>query len=179
MLKKSYKVAFSGVVAALSAALMFLTGLIPFGTYAIPALAGMVLVAVVIELGYKFAFMVYVVVSVLSVFLAPDKEAAVLFILFLGFYPILKGIIEGKLRSKVLQYLIKLLLFNVCIIAAYFVGKFILLIPDESFVIFGVYLPYVFLAAGNVVFIIYDFAVSVIVMQYINRLRKKIFKGKT
>ena len=97
MIKKSYKVAFGGVVAALSLVLMFLTGIIPFGTYDFPSLAGMALVLIAIELGYRYAFMVYAVVALLSVFFVPDKEAAMFFVLILGYYPVLKGIIEGKI----------------------------------------------------------------------------------
>ena len=178
MLKRTYKIAFGGVIAALSAVLMFLTGIIPFGTYALPALAGMALVTVVIELGSRFAFAVYAVVSVLSALFVPDKEAAMFFIIFLGFYPILKGIIEGKIRARYAQYIIKLILFNACMVASYFIGKFLLSIPDESFVVFGIFLPYLFLALGNVFFILYDFCITVVVNQYFSRLRGKIFRGK-
>ena len=42
------KVAFCGIVAALSAVLMFLTGLVPVATLAIPAIAGCLLIPVVV-----------------------------------------------------------------------------------------------------------------------------------
>ena len=130
------------------------------------------------ELGYGAAFSVYAVVSILSALVAPDKEAAMFFIMFLGFYPIIKGILEGKIKSKPIRILLKFALFNVCMVAAYFVGKFLLGIPDDSFVIFGVFLPYVFLALGNVFFIVYDYCITVIIIQYLNRLRPKVFKKK-
>ena len=41
--KKSTQVALGGLAAALCTLLMFLTGMIPFATYALPAAAGIVL----------------------------------------------------------------------------------------------------------------------------------------
>ena len=120
-MKKTYALAFSSVIAALSLTLMFLTTFIPIGTYAIPCATGAFLAAVVIESGYVTATVCYVVVSVLSVLLVGDKEAVVYYIAFLGFYPILKGLIE-RIKSKVLQYLLKYLVFNASMIAAFFAG---------------------------------------------------------
>ena len=77
-MKKTYALAFSSVIAALSLTLMFLTTFIPIGTYAIPCAAGAFLAAVVIESGYVTATVCYVVVSILSVLLVGDKEAGLL-----------------------------------------------------------------------------------------------------
>ena len=42
------------------------------------------------------ALIVYVAVSILSIFMTPDREAAIMFICFFGHYPIIKGIIERR-----------------------------------------------------------------------------------
>lgn len=174
-MKKSVKVSLGGVIAALSLVLMLLCSVIPFGTYAFPAFAGILLVAVVIELGYGWAFAVYFVTAALSLLLVTDKEAALYYTSFFGFYPIIKSLIE-RLRSKALQYLIKYVIFNLCVIAAFMIGVFLLNIPKESFSLFGVYLPWVFLLIGNVFFIIYDLCVTRLVTIYLlkwhNRLNK-------
>ena len=172
-MKKTYALAFSSVIAALSLTLMFLTTFIPIGTYAIPCATGAFLAAVVIESGYVTATVCYVVVSVLSVLLVGDKEAVVYYIAFLGFYPILKGLIE-RIKSKVLQYLLKYLVFNASMIAAFFAGIYLLSVPKESFVLFGVYLPWVFLALGNALFILYDVCLTRVISQYAASWRKKL-----
>lgn len=82
-----------GIASALCLLLMILT-IIPIATYTMPALAGMVLIVVVIENGYSTAWMVYAAVGFLSLFICPDKEAAMLFVGFFGYYPILKGKLE-------------------------------------------------------------------------------------
>ena len=75
-MKTSFKVSLSGVIGALSLVLMLLTSVIPFGTFAFPAFAGMLLISIVIELGNSWAFLVYFTVSTLSLLLLTDKEAA-------------------------------------------------------------------------------------------------------
>ena len=94
-----------------------------------------------------------------------------------GFYPILKSSIE-KLKSKSIQYILKYVVFNICIIAAFFVGKLVLMIPDEEFTLFGVYIPWLFLIIGNIFFLLYDFCVTVMVMNYVYKIRNRIFKKK-
>lgn len=69
---------------ALSIVFMFSTGIIPTLTYAIPALCGALLMAVVIELGSVFAGAIYIAVSILSLLVVADKEAAVMYAAFLG-----------------------------------------------------------------------------------------------
>ena len=49
----SGKVALGGMVTALCVVLMFLTGVIPIATYALPAVSGVLLVVIVIEMGAK------------------------------------------------------------------------------------------------------------------------------
>lgn len=174
-MKNTFKVALCGVISAFALVLMLLTGIIWGGTFAFPCFAGMLLTVVVIEFSPKWAYCVYVAVSLLSLILAGDKEAVVYFILFFGFYPILKSTVE-RLNSKVFQYILKYLIFNISIICAFLVGKFILMIPDEEFTFFGVYLPWVFLLLGNIFFLLYDRCVTVFISLYIHKIRNKIFK---
>ena len=164
-----------GVVAALSLVLMFLTSLIPFGTYAFPAMAGILLILLVFNLGYGYAVAVFGITAVLSFVLLTDKEAALYYTIFLGYYPILKGVIE-RIRSKAIQYALKLCLFNACMIGAFFIGTYLLSIPKESFTLFGVYLPWAFLILGNIFFLLYDLCITRLVTLYLikwhNRLNK-------
>ncbi len=175
--KVAYKVALCGMISALSLVLMMLTTLIPVGTYALPIISGILLVAIVIEFNTKWAFAVYFVVSVLSFLLAGDKEAVLYFILFFGYYPILKSFFE-RVKSKILQWILKYALFNAGMIASFYIGIFLLGIPVESFLIFGYNLPLAFLFAGNILFYFYDKCVTIMLMSYIFNLRGKLFKFK-
>ncbi len=172
-IKKTYSLAFSSVIAAMSLAFLLITAVIPVGTYALPCIAGALLAAVVIESGYIAAFTVYGVVSLLSFLLAADKEAALYYVAFLGFYPILKGLLE-RIKSRIVQYIAKFSVFNVCMVAAFFVSITVLSVPKESFELFGIYLPWAFLVAGNGVFVVYDICLTRLISQYVLKWRNKL-----
>lgn len=170
-MKTSYKVSLGGIIGALSLCLMLLTSIIPFGTFAVPALAGMMLICVVIELGYRWAFVVYAIVSALSLLFVTDKEAALYYVVFLGFYPVAKSLIE-RLKNIFLQFVLKYALFNICMVLAFYISIYVFSIPKESFSLFGIYLPWVFLILGNMVFPIYDYCISKMVTVYLLKIHK-------
>ncbi len=172
----TFRLAFCSVIAALSVVLMLITSFIPIGTYALPCFAGILTVAVVIECGRKWAFAVFAVVSLLSLFISADKEAVLYFIALFGYYPILKGIFEKHIKNRVLQYILKFAVFNAAAVVSFFIATMLLSVPLEEFEIFGVYLPVLFLLIGNVFFLFYDYAVTVILSQYVLKIRDKIFR---
>ena len=174
-MSKSGKIALGGLLTALGVVLMFLTGLIPIGTYALPAIAGVLLIVAVIEIGAKWAWMIYAAVAVLSLLFAADKEAALLFVLFFGYYPVLKSFLE-RISNKVLSWISKFAVFNVAVVACFFLAVNFLQLPEDSFTVFGIYLPWVFLILGNAVFLIYDIALSVFVATYVEKLHNRVTK---
>lgn len=174
----TFRVAFCGIIAALGLVLMLLTSLVPVGTYAFPCFAGIFIAAVVIEYGWKWGLGVYAVVAVLSLFLAGDKEAVLYFIALFGYYPILKAVFEKHIKNKIILYVLKFAVFNTAAFASFFAAAFLLSISPEEYTLFGVYMPLAFLAFGNIFFLIYDFAVTVFVGQYVVRLRSKFFGRK-
>ncbi|MCR5653736.1 MAG: hypothetical protein K6F88_08050 [Ruminococcus sp.] len=177
MKNNTFRVAFCGLITAFSFVLMLMTSLIPVGTFAFPCFAGVLLVAVVIEFGWKWALAAFAAVSILSALFAGDKEAAVYFIAFFGFYPILKSGVE-RLKSRAVQYIIKYAVFTVCMIGAFLVCKLVLMIPDDEFTVAGLYIPWVFLIVGEIAFIFYDLFVTILITNYILRVRDKLFGKK-
>lgn len=176
---KSTSVALGGIVSGLSVLLMFFTGIFPFATYALPAMAGLLLVVIVVEYGAKSAWCVYAAVSLLAALITPDREAAVMFVLFFGYYPILKASIE-RIHSKAVEYLLKFLVFNVAMIASYLLIIYVFGIQDilEEFGEIGKYGAWIMLGLGNVVFIIYDITVTRLASVYIGWLRPKLIKKR-
>ena len=162
MKHKSSQVAIGGMASGLCLLLMFLTGMIPFSDYVCPTFAGLVLIAVAEEMGRKTAFIVYGATALLSLLLAPSKEAAILFLFFFGYYPVLRTILEQRVGVKLLRLVAKLLLFNVMIVLGYLVVINVLGIPDilEEFGSFGKYSALVLLLFGNVFFLVYDYTVG-------------------
>lgn len=169
------KVAVGGVFSAMALVLMMLTGVFPFGTYAFPVIAGVMLIVIYLEFGFRWSMLVYGVISIMSVLFVSDKEAALFFLLLFGYYPVVKSFIE-RLKSKILQYIIKLAIFNAAAVSVYFLMLFVFSMPADSFELFGVNIPLIFLIVGNFVFLIYDLAINVVVAQYLQKYRKIFFK---
>lgn len=169
----SFKVALGGVISALSIVLMFMTGVIATLTYAIPAIAGALLILIVIEISPKFATSVYIAVSILSLLVVADKEAAVMYAMFFGYYPILKGIIEKKLNG-VSEWIVKYVIFNIAVISAYFVVSKIFMITFEDVDFLGKFALPILLVVCNIVFALYDIALTRLLSSYIYNWRKYI-----
>ncbi len=179
-MKQSMKLAFCGVIAALSTVLMFLTGLAPTATLALPAIAGCLLIPVVVEAGLAWGAGVYGVCCVLSFLLAPDREAFLFYLLFFGYYPVLYAVL-GRIRGRVLRYAAKLLVFNAAVALEVLLSVYVLGVPVESFFILGWIGPVVMWLLANVVFILYDLALDGLILQYYRRLHPrlgKLLKGK-
>lgn len=177
-MKKTVKIAFCGVMAAMGTAVMLLS-YFPYFTYGVPALSGLVSLVVLIEIGFKWAWGTYAVIAFTAMLFA-EPEAKLMFVLILGYYPILKACIE-RLKNKSLQYILKFAVFNCAVFAVYKVFA----------EVFGVYtadigsagtLGVVFmLMLANVTFFLYDIALVRVADFYIARFHKhisKLLKGR-
>lgn len=152
-MKNAKPMAFGGVTAALAVVIMCVGTLIPVATYMVPMLLCLFLGYLRPMLGGKYAFCWYLTVAVLGVLLAPDKEAAALF-LFLGYYPIVKP----KLDKKPLSMLWKLLLFNAAILLMYWLlmQVFGMAAIREEFRELGTVMTVASLILGNFTFFLMD-----------------------
>jgi len=177
-LKQSSKTALGGIVAALSVTLLFMLSVIPFLTYALPALAGALIILIVIELDKKWAVGVYTAVSLLAVLVVPDKEAAVLYAAFFGYYPIIKAVVESKLK-KAVCWVIKIALFCVTMVVSYYLMIKFMGVEFDELQTFGKFAVPILLGMGILAFILYDFTLSAIITTYLKKWRKRfrrIFK---
>ena len=173
-MKQSGKIALGGVLGALSLMFMLLT-IFPYMTYALPAIAGVMLIPVVMENGVKWGWMVFAAVACAAAIIVPSMESKVMFIAFFGYYPVLKATLE-RLHSRVAEWALKLLIFNVTMVAAYLLMIYVFGLPADEFEIGGVNLPLVFLGLGNVVFVIYDVALTNVITMYMRSLHPKLMR---
>ena len=172
--KRTTVLALCGVLAALAVALLFLGGTLPFASIACPVLASLVLIPVYAENGAKWGFLWYVTTSLLGVLLAPDKEAAVLFVFF-GYYPMLKRQIE-RLRGRGLIWAAKLLYVNVAVCAAYglMIWVFRMEAVSAEFAETQTWMLILLLLMANVTFVLYDLLIVRLEVYYHARLRLKL-----
>lgn len=157
------------MLAALQLVLLYLGAVMPSWKLAMAALAGIINTAVLIECGAARAIICYVAVCVLSIIILPQKLLAMLYIVFFGYYPLMKSAAE-RATSRVLEWIVKLVVFNfACIIcwAALRYGFVTgIVLPDIAIVLLWLGL--------NAVFVIYDLGLSKLIAFYMQRIHKKL-----
>jgi hypothetical protein len=157
-MKKTRYTTISGMVSALSVVIMLLTNIMPSMMYVIPIITGAIVFAVNEIIGKKWALGVFFVTSFISFILLTDKEAALNYTLFFGYYPLLKPLYE-KL-PKVLSWGVKVLTFNVALVTIGLIVTFIFKLPflDEDM---GKFTIPIFAVLFNIVFVMYDIMFTV------------------
>ena len=146
------------MVSALSVVIMLLTNIMPSMMYVIPIRTGAIVFAVNEVIGKKWALGVFFVTSIISAILLTDKEVALNYTLFFGYYPLLKPIYE-KL-PRIISWLLKAVTFNAAIVIIGVIVTFVFELPflDEDF---GGFTIPVFIVLFNLVFVMYDIMFSV------------------
>lgn len=172
-MKHTKKLTLVALLSALATGVM-LVSYFPYLTYAVPALAGAVLVVAAIELSPKWALLGYVVSAFLA-FLFAENEAKMLYICFFGCYPILKGFLE-RISSRVLEYGLKFVLLNGVLVALYFGLTRLLGLPMEDTGFLDRYGVPVLLLLANGVFLAYDLALTRLIGFYMWRLHPRVKK---
>ena len=145
--------ALGGILAALAVIIMSMGTLIPIATYVCPMLCCLMLQLVLKICGGRIAWAWYGAVSLLSLLMAPDKEAAAVF-LALGYYPIVKP----RLDRRKGKWLWKGLFFNAVILILYWLQMHIFGFDQlaAEFADMGMILTAVMLLLGNVTFFLLD-----------------------
>lgn len=165
MNKKTKKITVAAMMTALAVVFLYLAAILPTGRYGLVAAASLFGVAAVIETGISGGVFVYLGASLLGLLLVPDKLDLMLFVLFFGYYPVLKSLAE-RLENIVLSWIIKLAVMNgaLTVILLFFSS----LIFDYAAVFSSTALVYLFL---NVVFVIFDIGVSKVIAYYMYRIK--------
>lgn len=173
-MNKSKRVAFCSLIVALSCAIMLATRLFTTLSYACGAVAGLFIITVVLEYGNKWATATYVAAAILSVLFA-GADAAIVYVMLFGYYPILKGLIESKINSYTLQWGIKVVYFNVVMVICYYLIVAIVG-PFDDLELLGKFALPIMALICNIAFVIYDFGTTKIISGYNYLLRQRIHK---
>lgn len=147
------QIALGGVLAALAVVIMCLGTLIPGASYICPLLAILMNKMLFDLCGKRLAWAWYAAVTLLSCLLAPDKEAAAVF-LFLGYYPIVKPWMDGRKHPAIW----KALFFNTSIAVMGYLLFLLLGIPlvEEEYAHIKEILVLLIFALGNLTFFLAD-----------------------
>lgn len=154
-------VALCGILAALALVFLFGACVVPTGQLGLTAVAGLFPMAAVISVGVRAGFLCWAAAGLLGLLLVPDKGCAVLFLLFLGLYPVVKSLIE-RLRNLPAEWVLKLLFFNAMLaVSVLTVGGFLFSsLPSVFRNLFFLW------PAANAVFVVYDIGLSKLAQFY-------------
>ena len=154
--KKGNNTALGGVMAAGSLALLWLACAAPSGRLGLTAAAGLFPVTATLYAGRAAGYLCWGAASLLGMLLLPDKGVALLFLAFLGLYPVVKGRIETLGRLGV-EWGLKLCWFELTFTLFWFVLQKLFLPNAPEWLVHNALLLY---ALGSLVFVCYDIGLS-------------------
>lgn len=158
--------ALGGILAAGSLALLWLACAAPSGRIGFIAAAGLFPMAAAMYSGRRTGYLCWGASALLGLLILPDKIVGLLYLTFLGIYPVVKGRIETLGRLS-LEWGLKLSCFNLFLTLFWF--TFQELFPAPPWLADNTLLAY---AAGNLLFVAYDLGLS----QIIARLRARLMR---
>lgn len=114
-MKQSRQMALGGMLTAVNVVIMCLGSIIPVNTYLCPVLCILATRPVLERCGRRIGWCCYLATAILSLLLAPDREAALVYA-FLGYYPMIRPFFErlGPLKGPA-----KLIFFTLAGAASY------------------------------------------------------------
>ena len=151
---------------ALTIVILYLNIILPISTISILTLASFIIPLTLIRNSIKDAILVYISSSIISFFLIP-LNISLLYICFFGLYGIIKYFIE-KLNKLYLEILLKLLFFNLMLILGFFILKSFFPINIIKISI------WLFIILSEIVFLFFDYALTLLISFYLQKLHKKI-----
>lgn len=175
------KTAFGAIFSACACALLLIGGIFEILDMTASSIASLAVLITFIEFGFSASITVYAVSGILAFILNPVATSNVYYILLLGYFPVIKLIIDEKLKNiKPLRIILKFTIFNIGCAAILFVF-FKLTGADkvlEEFTIGALsprYVLIIIFALLNVFLVLYDRLISVLSVLYAKVLRKRFF----
>lgn len=159
----SKKITLGGILSATVLILLYLASTLPTSRLFLLALCSFAVSAVIIETGVKNGIIFYLATSILAFLLVPAKSMAALYILFFGIYGIAKAIIE-KHGIGILQYIIKLVIFNLSFLMIYLASGIIIDISDLELKV--PFPAWVIVAGLQFAFLFYDYVFTIVITFY-------------
>ena len=157
----------SAVLCVLGVILLALGSLLQVLDLTMAAMASFLVIFAVIELGGKYPFLIYAVTAVLGILLVPYKTAALVYLCFAGYYPLLKALFERRL-PKLWGWVLKVLVFNAAL-------ALMLFLAFKLFSAFEITSKWYYLALPvcSVVFVVYDIALTRLITAYVFKWRSR------
>lgn len=174
----------SALLSALGVALMFLGAMIETLDLSMAAMASFFCLFAVLEIRGIYPWLIFAVTGILTIILMPYSMVGWFYLLFFGFYPIFKDKVERL--KKPISWILKILAFNFALILGTVVAFYLFVgdvegknLIDAFGYVFGVEKLGSLVAIGvyllaNITFVVYDIALTRLIILYYFRIRKKL-----
>lgn len=172
-MKNSKIIAYSGVATALSVVMLFLGSIFWVLGYTMPLVASLVMIILLDSISQKSALLTFISTSIISFILLNDKECVLLYILFFGYYPLIRDKIND-IKPKFLSYLLKFITFNAAMVLTQVLCVYVFGIPFDDML--GKWGIVVFVLCLNLVFVVFDKLYTLLLKLYRIKLKKKVEK---
>lgn len=166
--RRTKTVTITAMLTAFSIVLLYIASVIPSGQFAVVAIASLFVIAAVIESGLRAGLFVFVGSAVLGFLILPNKSIVLLYVIFFGYYPIIKSLIERR-KHLMFEWILKIIVFNISLTLSWFAFSNILF--DSSILGDRTYLIYIL---GNLAFVLFDIGVTKLIGLYLERISRQI-----
>lgn len=159
-------IAKGGLLVALTIVILYVANFITFNTLFLLGVTSALIPLSIIISDVPTSIMVYGTSTILSYILIPDKTLCLLYTIIFGPYGIIKLLIETR-RSTVLEIILKLIYFNIIIVATFFIYK--------TFFMPSIKLEYsivLVILVSNIAFFVFDYVLTV----FVNSIKNRRFK---
>lgn len=166
------RVTFSAICLSLTIIFLYAASALSTGKIAALGLSSLLCGICVSRFGVRYGVALYVGAALLSLLLLPNKMFALLYVLFAGYYPIIKLFIE-KLHKLWAEWILKILFFNLILTVLYIVVKlfFMPVLTSALALLILQYLGPAILIL-QVLFILYDWILSYMIGYYDQFIRR-------
>ncbi len=153
---KTNKLAGGGITTALCTLMLLIASIVPNVKLSLLFASSIAMAICLLRYKTSSYLISFLAVSLLSLFIAPNKFLPLAFLAFFGNYPLVKLYIE-KIKNIYLEYFIKFIAANIYLFAIYIILK---ALGEASFFDFSLIVLYI---VGIVMMLFYDLAFSFII----------------
>lgn len=163
---KAKDLTLGSILIALTLVILYSTSILPISTLTILTLSSCLIPICIIRSSVKTGFLVYIGSTALGIFIIPIN-IIIYYGLFFGIYGIIKYYIE-RIRKLPLEIILKLVIFNIIFIIILTIIKMLL---GSVLTTLPLWLLWIL---AQPVFLIFDYALTLIIGYYLNRFHKTI-----
>ena len=166
-MKDTKTIATGGICLAMATVSLYFASFVPGAELTLYALASIFVAVMVDEKGLGGGALVYFGASLLGFILVPGKIGILPFVFFFGIYPLIKFDAERRIKNRVAQFTLKIVLF-LCVFGVSLLFFKELFFPNNDF--HGVP-PALVVILGVIPFIAYDYILTALIRLYRRKVK--------